>query len=78
MKEIYINVENEGDLYSTFGGPGDLNGEFVDYVIGKLKDSEKLEPVQLIFMSKEAMDEQRVRDSISMWIKNEKHEHVLY
>lgn len=46
----------------------------MDYVIGKLKDSEKLEPVQLIFMSKEAMDEQRVRDSISMWIKNEKHE----
>jgi hypothetical protein len=74
MKEIYINVDNESDIYSTFGGPGDLNGEFVDYVIGKLKDSELLEPVQLIFQSHEAMDEQRVRDSISMWIKNEKHE----
>lgn len=74
MKEIYVNVESESDIYSTFGGPGDLNGEFVDYVIGKLKDSEKLEPVQLIFQSREPMDEQRVRDSISMWIKNEKHE----
>lgn len=74
MKEIYANVESESDIYSTFGGPGDLNGEFVDYVIGKLKDSEKLEPVQLIFQSREPMDEQRVRDSISMWIKNEKHE----
>jgi hypothetical protein len=74
MKEIYINVDSESDIYSTFGGPGDLNGEFVDYVIGKLKDSELLEPVQLIFQSHEAMDEQRVRDSISMWIKNEKHE----
>ena len=30
MKEIYINVESENDIYSTFGGPGDLNGEFVD------------------------------------------------
>lgn len=60
--------------YSTFGGPGELNEEFVDYVIGKFKDSELLEPVQLIFQSREAMDEQRVRDSISMWIKNEKHE----
>lgn len=74
MKEIYINVDSESDIYSTFGGPGELNGEFVDYVIGKLKDSELLEPVQLIFQSREAMDEQRVRDSISMWIKNEKHE----
>ena len=74
MKEIYINVDSESDIYSTFGGPGDLNGEFVDYVVGKLKDSELLEPVQLIFQSREAMDEQRVRDSISMWIKNEKHE----
>jgi hypothetical protein len=74
MKEIYINVDSENDIYSTFGGPGELNGEFVDYVIGKLKDSELLEPVQLIFQSREAMDEQRVRDSISMWIKNEKHE----
>lgn len=71
MKEIYANVESESDIYSTFGGPGDLNGEFVDYVIGKLKDSEKLDPVQLIFQSREPMDEQRVRDSISMWIKNE-------
>ena len=74
MKEIYINVESESDIYSTFGGPGDLNAEFVDYVIGKLKDSEKLDPVQLIFQSREPMDEQRVRDSISMWVKNEKHE----
>lgn len=48
MKEIYINVDSESDIYSTFGGPGELNGEFVDYVIGKLKDSELLEPVQLI------------------------------
>lgn len=46
----------------------------MDYVIGKLKDSDKLDPVQLIFQSREPMDEQRVRDSISMWIKNEKHE----
>lgn len=74
MKEIYINVESENDIYSTFGGPGDLSTEFVDYVIGKLKDSEKLDPVQLIFQSREPMDEQRVRDSISMWVKNEKHE----
>jgi hypothetical protein len=74
MKEIYINVENESDIYSTFGGPGDLNSEFVDYVIGKLKESEKLDPVQLIFQSREPLDEQRVRDSISMWVKNEKHE----
>ena len=43
-------------------------------MIGKLKDSDKLDPVQLIFQSREPMDEQRVRDSISMWIKNEKHE----
>lgn len=57
MKEIYINVENESDIYSTFGGPGDLNGEFVDYVIGKLKHSEKLDPVQLIFQSREPLDE---------------------
>ena len=74
MKEIYINVDSESDIYSTFGDPEELNGEYVDYVIGKLKDSELLEPVQLIFQSREAMDEQRVRDSISMWIKNEKHE----
>ena len=74
MKEIYVNVECESDLYSTFGGPGDLNGEFVDYVISKLKDSEKLDPVQLIFQSREPLDEQRVRDSISMWVKNERHE----
>ena len=74
MKEIYISVESENDIYNTFGGPGELSGEVVDYVIGKLKDSEILEPVQLIFMSREAMNEQRVRDSISMWIKNEKHE----
>lgn len=74
MKEIYINVENESDIYSTFGGPDDLNSEFVDYVIGKLKESEKLDPVQLIFQSREPLDEQRVRDSISMWVKNEKHE----
>ena len=26
MKEIYINVESENDIYSTFGGPGDLSG----------------------------------------------------
>lgn len=74
MKEIYINVDSESDIYSTFGGPGDLNGEFVDYVIGKLKESEILEPVQLVFQSREPMDEQRVRDSISMWIKNENHD----
>jgi hypothetical protein len=74
MKEIYINVESENDIYSTFGGPGELNGEFVDYVIGKLKDTELLEPVQLVFQSREPMDEQRVRDSISMWIKNENHD----
>ena len=74
MKEIYINVDSESDIYSTFGGPGELNGEFVDYVIGKLKDTELLEPVQLVFQSREPMDEQRVRDSISMWIKNEKHD----
>jgi hypothetical protein len=74
MKEIYINVDSESDIYSTFRGPEELNGEYVDYVIGKLKDTELLEPVQLIFQSREAMDEQRVRDSISMWIKNEKHE----
>lgn len=74
MKEIYINVDSESDIYSSFGGPEELNGEYVDYVIGKLKDTELLEPVQLIFQSREAMDEQRVRDSISMWIKNEKHE----
>ena len=48
MKEFYINVDNESDIYSTFGGPEKLNGEYVDYVIGKLKDSELLEPVQLI------------------------------
>lgn len=74
MKEIYINVESENDIYSTFGGPGDLNGEFVDYVIGKLKESEILEPVQLVFQSREPMNEQRVRDSLSMWIKKERHE----
>ena len=74
MKEIYINVDNENDIYSTFGGPGELNGEFVDYVVGKLKDTELLEPVQLVFQSREPMDEQRVRDSISMWIKNENHD----
>lgn len=74
MKEIYINVESENDIYSTFGGPGDLNGEFVDYVIGKLKESEILEPVQLVFQSQEPMNEQRVRDSLSMWIKKERHE----
>ena len=74
MKEIYINVESENDIYSTFGGPGELNGEFVDYVVGKLKDTELLEPVQLVFQSREPMDEQRVRDSISMWIKNENHD----
>ena len=74
MKEIYINVESESDIYSTFGGPGDLNGEFVDYVIGKLKESEILEPVQLVFQSQEPMNEQRVRDSLSMWIKKERHE----
>ena len=74
MKEIYINVESENDIYSTFGGPGDLNGEFVDYVIGKLKESEILEPVQLVFRSREPMNEQRVRDSLSMWIKKERHE----
>ena len=59
---------------ALFGGPGDLNSEFVDYVIGKLKESEKLDPLQLIFQSREPLDEQRVRDSISMWVKNEKHE----
>lgn len=59
---------------ALFGGLGDLNSEFVDYVIGKLKESEKLDPVQLIFQSREPLDEQRVRDSISMWVKNEKHE----
>jgi len=74
MKEIYINVDSENDIYSTFGGPGELNGEFVDYVVGKLKDTELLEPVQLVFQSREPMDEQRVRDSISMWIKNENHD----
>ena len=74
MKEIYINIDNENDIYSTFGGPGELNGEFVDYVVGKLKDTELLEPVQLVFQSREPMDEQRVRDSISMWIKNENHD----
>ena len=74
MKGIYINVESESDIYSTFGGPGDLNGEFVDYVIGKLKESEILEPVQLVFQSQEPMNEQRVRDSLSMWIKKERHE----
>ena len=74
MKEIYINVENENDIYNTFGGPGELNDEFVDYVIGKLKESEILEPVQLVFQSPEPMNEQRVRDSLSMWIKKERHE----
>ena len=74
MKEIYINVENENDIYNTFGGPGELNDEFVDYVIGKLKESEILEPVQLVFQSQEPMNEQRVRDSLSMWIKKERHE----
>lgn len=43
-------------------------------MIGKLKESEKLDPLQLIFQSREPLDEQRVRDSISMWVKNEKHE----
>ena len=74
MKGSYINVESESDIYSTFGGPGDLNGEFVGYVIGKLKESEILEPVQLVFQSREPMNEQRVRDSLSMWIKKERHE----
>ena len=74
MKEIYINIDNENDIYSTFGGPGELNGEFVDYVVGKLKDTELLEPVQLVFQSQEPMNEQRVRDSLSMWIKKERHE----
>ena len=56
MKEIHINVESESDIYSTFGGPGDLNGEFVDYVIGKLKEFEILELVQLVFQSREPMN----------------------
>ena len=65
MKEIIINVDSESDLYSTFGGVGDLSEEFKDFVIDKLKDSDLLEPVQFIFVSQEAVDEQRVRDSIS-------------
>ena len=72
MKEIIINVDSESDIYNTFGGVGELNEEFIDYVINKIKDSDLLEPVQLTFLSHEAMNEQRVRDSISKWIKKEK------
>lgn len=74
MKEIIINVDSESDLYSTFGGVGDLSEEFKDFVIDKLKDTDLLEPVQFIFVSQEAVDEQRVRDSISTWIQDEKHD----
>ena len=38
MKEIIINIESENDIYSTFGGPGELNGEFIDYMIDKIED----------------------------------------
>ena len=74
MKEIYINDESENDIYSTFGGPGNLSGEFKDYVIDKLKDSDTLDSVQLTFVSSEPMDEMRVRESIGIWIKDEAHD----
>ena len=34
MKEIIINVDSESDIYNTFGGVGELNEEFIDYVLG--------------------------------------------
>lgn len=69
---IWLVVDDEQTLYTTYSPENEFSESVKQYIRSKIATKDARHSISLTVMSRDPLDEERFRDAVSNWVRDEK------